>query len=241
MICPSRKKRNPHGARFCSSGGYEFDSTDVNHIESINPLEHKFAPDVTPVSPQETNDQIVPPSVPSPKFRRKMRREIQYSVIVCCLIMLVSLLFLPVFKVSASPHSLDYQQAQQGVASFTLTGFSALMSSLIPLDDSHLPGDSNYIFLIICPLITLICALFTTTKTRWIIGMICGAIQAALVVSSIVFIQFMARIVVAEGSSVQVAVGLGAVLTALAALALIVLCVFALFGIFRPRHSVSHE
>lgn len=132
MICPSRKKRNPHGARFCSSCGYEFDSTGVNHFESINPLEHKFAPDVTPVSPQETNDQIVPPSVPSPKFRRKMRREIQYSVIVCYLIMLVSLLFLPVFKVSASPHSLDYQQAQQGVASFTLTGFSALMGSLIP-------------------------------------------------------------------------------------------------------------
>lgn len=71
--------------------------------------------------------------------------------------------------------------------------------------------------------------------------MICGAIQAALMVSSNVFIQFMARIVVAEGSSVQVAVGLGAVLTALAALALIVLCVFGLFGIFRPRHSVSHE
>lgn len=114
MICPSRKKRNPHGARFCSSCGYEFDSTDVNHFESINPLEHKFASDVTPVSSQETNDQIVPPSVPSPKFRRKMRRKIQYSVIVCCLIMLVSLLFLPVFKVSASPHSLDYQQAQQG-------------------------------------------------------------------------------------------------------------------------------
>lgn len=65
--------------------------------------------------------------------------------------------------------------------------------------------------------------------------MICGAIQAALIVSSIVFIQFMARIVVAEGSSVQVAVGLGAVLTAPAALALIVLCVYLLsLGFFDP-------